>query len=554
MKFLKQNLWTLLIFLIGILAIYLIHNGEQKADARQNQLRLNQAHSRAINHFNNGIDKFAAIASGMRSFMNLSDELPTSEEFQLFVQNQFNDLKSNDSIAVTFIDTNHVFRYSFSRYQMDPGNLVGKSVSKFRSEKKIQLLDELLQTDELVLFPPINLVEGWIGLPVNFRVHRNDTVLGYVAPILNFNTLINDLYESELSEEFAFRFNFDGTFDFDRQRTHDGSEYYNIQEDPEFYKKFNLPESSFINSKLELYSANLNIGTAFKEVKSSVSYYIYALILGHILFTYLFYLLNKSRLKSSFLNDRLRQSNATLEEQSKEISTQNEELVKLNETKNKFFSIVSHDIKQPLNAVIGLVDLLKEQKIADPSLKKVVNSLSNSALNTVELLNNLFRWARSQTGELRFNPKVVSINDLVKKQIEYLKDQAKNKLVNIEYYGEGEVTANVDKDMIDSVVRNLISNAIKFSNANDVVVVSLSENDKEIEIEVADKGVGMQPNEIKDFFDLKTQVSKMGTSGEAGTGLGLMLCQDFVAKHHGKIDLESEVNQGTKFTVTLPKF
>ena len=279
---------------------------------------------------------------------------------------------------------------------------------------------------------------------------------------------------------------------------------------------------------------------------------IYGLLLAHLLLVLLLVLLNKQIFKSKGLNQRLHIANVALKAKSNEAIIRNEELKNLNATKDKFFSIIGHDIKQPLNSVVGLVELLGEEEIKNESLKEIVFALKASAKNTSELLSNILKWAMSQTGELNFTPKNTDIKALITEQISYLQSQASAKNITLKFEPKEPTQARVDVNMLASVIRNLISNAIKFSKKEDEIIISLSKNSSHFIIAVKDQGVGMTQQEIKSLFELKTQVSKMGTSGEVGTGLGLMLSHNFVKKHGGSIELTSDQYTGTTFKAIIP--
>ncbi|PKA82086.1 signal transduction histidine kinase [Ulvibacter sp. MAR_2010_11] len=552
MRIIKQNLWTLIILIIGCIAIILVDRNQKQNQLQKQTLILEESHNQVISKFSIAIDKFAAVVSGMRSYMNLSNEIPSAEELQHFVQNQLNDLNSKDSIVVSYIDTNHIFQYSFSRYHMNPVDLVGKSVSVFRSEEQLEVLNTLMLDDKLTLFPPINLVEGWVGLPINFRIHREGRTLGYLAPIISFESIMHELYEDESSKDFVFKFKFNDMFDFDRTQVYDGTLVYSQQEDPEHYANYELEHTDFIYTNLFKYGSTIEIGTAYKEKVVANSNFIYILWIGHFILTLLFFLLNKQMLRSRLLNRKMKETNALLMINREETARQNVELTKLNVTKNKLFSIVGHDVKQPLNSIKGLLHLLEDEEIEDAGLKNIITDLKDSTQSTVNLLDNLLRWSSTQTGSLDFNPTKFHINSLISEQFSILKQQASNKMIDLKLDLDKDLELWADKDMLGSAIRNLISNAIKYSYEKGLVLVSTKVQKEFLIIEIEDNGTGMKQKELDKFFELQAQVSKMGTSGESGTGLGLLLSQEFVKKHKGEILVKTTLKKGTKFSIVLP--
>lgn len=514
--------------------------------------RLESVHNHMLNQFSFSIDNFAGLVSGMNSFINLSKELPSAKEFQEFVRIQFRDINRQDSIVVSLIDTTHVFKFSFTPNLMDPANLVGKKVASIRDDKEIQNLNRLLSKDGLHLFPPINLVEGWPGLPLNFRVYRDGEVLGYVAPIIDFKSIIQPIYNDIEYDEFVFLFQNEEGQDFDRQQVYNGTKVYNTGKDDQYYKNFNLKTEDFLLTKKTYFGYSMTLGTAYKEISQPINKFYIILWISYFAFILLGLIITLQVDSYKRLNHKLAFTNNLLKERQIQIDLQNKELVQLNNTKNKFFSIIGHDIKQPLNAIEGLLHLLEDSEIQDPSLKEILVNLNQATGNTVDLLNNLLRWALSQTGEIKFNPTSLNFTELVKGSLKILKFQAQLKQIkiqesiaeNISFYGDG--------DMIQTVVRNLVSNAIKYSNPGSIIEVKLLKENSEVILKIVDYGVGMTQKQVDSLYKLENLSSTLGTKGEMGTGLGLQLVKDFVKKHQGIISVDSSFGKGTTFTVKFP--
>ena len=514
--------------------------------------RLESVHNHMLNQFSFSIDNFAGLVSGMNSFVNLSKELPSAEEFQEFVRIQFRDINRQDSIVVSFIDTAHVFKFSFTPNQMDPANLIGKKVASIRDDKEIKNLNRLLTKDGLHLFPAINLVEGWPGLPLNFRVYRDGKVLGYVAPIIDFKSIIQPIYDDIEYDEFVFLFKNEDGQDFDRQQVYDGTKVYNTSKDTEYYKNFHIDTNNFLISKKTYFGYSLTLGTAYKdEFKPDNKFYI-ILWTSYFAFVILGLVITLQVDRYKRLNDKLAFTNNLLEERQIKINQQNKELIQLNKTKDKFFSIIGHDIKQPLNAIEGLLHLLEDSEIQDPDLKEILVNLNQATGNTVDLLNNLLRWALSQTGEINFNPTNLNLTQLINESLKILKFQADLKQIIIKDSVVENIIFYCDGDMIQTVVRNLVSNAIKYSNEGGIVEVILLKEKTELVLKIKDYGVGMSQKQIDSLFKLENLTSTLGTKGEMGTGLGLQLAKDFVKKHQGIIIVESSIGNGTTFIVKLP--
>ena len=555
MNFFKKNshwlLLTVFLVMIGLFFLYLHSESKQnELDARS--LKLENQHNRTIDKFTSSIDKFAGLVAGMRSYMNISKELPSTENFQKFVNNQYSDLKLEDSIVVSYVNTSHVFMQSFTRNTIDPVNLVGRSVKELRAKEKMKSLDNLMTDDALSMFPPLNLIEGWVGLPINFRVQRNGETVGYVAPIISFKAILDDIYREDSDNEFVFHFTTGEGFDFDREVAHNNTKIYNVKNDPEYYKNFDIDTSQFLYTTKNFYGFDLTIGTAYKYPLDESNGYGSLLFLWYFTISLLAIIITWQVNRFRKLNAMLYNNNMLLLQNKEEISDKNNELQKLNITQTKFFSIIGHDIKQPLNGIEGLLSLLKYEKIDDPDLAEIIRSLEKSTNNTTNLLNNLLRWARSQTGDIQYTPTSLNLSVILEEVIETASSQSKEKQITILYEPQLGLKYMGDRDMLSTIFRNLISNAIKFTNLGGTIKVETQKIGNSVEISVNDSGIGMSPEEVNSLFKLDTQITTVGTSGETGTGLGLILCHMFVKNHDGHILVNSEPEVGTQFTVVLP--
>jgi two-component system, sensor histidine kinase and response regulator len=237
------------------------------------------------------------------------------------------------------------------------------------------------------------------------------------------------------------------------------------------------------------------------------------------------------------------------------IEKRNKELIKLNSEKDKFFSIIAHDLKSPFISLLGLTELMADTTEGFTLAEFIEHSksLNEIARNLYKLLENLLEWAQIQKGSLNFTPKDSDLSKLVSQSIETITQRAMQKRITIINETGNSQKVFVDEKMIDTVFRNLLSNAVKFTKTDGKIVVKYEQSDsKTIELSISDTGVGIPSSDIKRLFKIEEKVSTRGTDGESSTGLGLLLCKEFIEKHGGKIWVESEVNQGTKFFFTLP--
>jgi signal transduction histidine kinase len=230
-------------------------------------------------------------------------------------------------------------------------------------------------------------------------------------------------------------------------------------------------------------------------------------------------------------------------------------LRELNATKDKFFSIISHDLRSPFAGIISLTEILSEkmQKKDFSGTEEYAALINNSAQSAMDLITNLTVWSRFQTGRMEFNPVEEDIVAIIDEATKLLNASALQKSITIKTNTPLRLYIIVDKAMISTVLRNLISNSIKFSNPGSEILVTAILLGNKVRIEVRDHGVGIKKEEINKLFRIETSFSKRGTQNEEGTGLGLILCKDFILKHGGEIWAESDVGKGSKFTFTLPQ-
>jgi two-component system, sensor histidine kinase and response regulator len=255
---------------------------------------------------------------------------------------------------------------------------------------------------------------------------------------------------------------------------------------------------------------------------------------------------------------RLRKEKHKLEEIVKQrtstIEEQKEKLEIANATKDKFFSIIAHDLKSPFNSIVGFSNILVEKtnEMNYDDIEKYAKIIQKSSGYAIDLLMNLMEWSRLQTVSMEFNPESFKLVDLINTIVQPFEGTAALKSINLNHALHSNVTVFADKAMISTVLRNLISNAIKFTKQNGEIMISMKENINEIVLLVSDSGVGLSQKSIEKLFRIDEGYSTTGTHNEKGTGLGLVLCKEFVEKHNGKIWVESEQGIGSTFYFTLP--
>lgn len=253
-------------------------------------------------------------------------------------------------------------------------------------------------------------------------------------------------------------------------------------------------------------------------------------------------------------NDLLKQELTERIQAQRALRKSESQLKELNATKDKFFNIVAHDLKNPFTSLLGSSELLFRNidQMDNDKIKTLASILNDASKSGYAILQNLLDWSRSQTGMLKFSPERINLNNLIKENISNLQLLAANKNINLFSEAEDGLNIYADKNMINTVLRNLLSNAIKFTREYGKVAVCAKINSDEVIISVKDTGIGISQENIEKLFRIDTKFSMPGTNNEQGTGLGLKLSKEFVEKQKGKIWVESIENKGSEFKFSIP--
>lgn len=239
-----------------------------------------------------------------------------------------------------------------------------------------------------------------------------------------------------------------------------------------------------------------------------------------------------------------------------ELIVSGEQLKTINASKDKLFSIIAHDLKSPFTGFMGLANILHEDiiNLSREEISDMASAMSVSARNIYELLTNLLEWSRLQGGLMEINFQTIQLRNKVDKTIQLLKSQADNKKISLLNDIKPESTVYADTNLLSSLFRNIIGNAIKFTPDNGYVRIgNIEDNGSMISFFIEDNGVGMSGDTIRNLFDLDKHNSTLGTRNEKGTGLGLILVKEMLDKQNGKIEVKSEIDKGTRFIITLPR-
>ncbi|MDY0092087.1 MAG: hybrid sensor histidine kinase/response regulator [Candidatus Vecturithrix sp.] len=258
------------------------------------------------------------------------------------------------------------------------------------------------------------------------------------------------------------------------------------------------------------------------------------------------------------LNRDLEQFNATLEQQVRErtaeLEAQKLELAELNASKDKFFSIISHDLRSPFNALLGFTQILSEnlERYTLTEIQQKVTYIRTAAERLYALLENLLTWSRIQRGAIEYIPEPIDLAEIAEDNVTLFAPNAEQKQIHLHNTIQAQTFVYADYSMINTVIRNLTSNALKFTSPGDQVRLSATVADQQVEVAVSDTGVGIPADILPTLLRIDTHHTQVGTAGEKGTGLGLVLCKELIEKNGGQLWVESEIGKGSTFKFTLP--
>lgn len=301
-------------------------------------------------------------------------------------------------------------------------------------------------------------------------------------------------------------------------------------------------EKRFIEQKL-LEESNDKLQQEFAFTKTKYNYlkiggiitFLFLLVLALLFFSY------QKKVNES-------KNNAAL------LSQQNAELQEANKTKEQFLSIIGHDLKNPFNSVLGLSNLIIDQwkSLDEEERFQITNEINSSSHSIYELLDNLLIWSRTQTSKTKRIPEAFDLNESTRQIYEIFRNQADFKNINVRLEFSGEKNVYADPNMIGTVIRNLLSNALKFTHGNGQIIIRIQQKVDMVEFSISDNGKGILPDDLKRIFEDKGHKTTKGTANETGSGLGLLLAKDFIQQNHGLIWVESKPGKGSLFTFTLP--
>ncbi len=322
------------------------------------------------------------------------------------------------------------------------------------------------------------------------------------------------------------------------------------------HKFFIQAMDNFGNYKSNIDSLEFTVTLPF--VKTKFFYALLALLIVITLLGMYYFTMYRLKLKANRIienkNKQIIKINQILEQKNNEITNMNKDLIELNSLKSRVYSVVAHDMKNPLTSLMLNLDFLKRN--ADNLRSDVANDKITRSLDTLRLLNhlsdNVLKWSSSHDKESFFNPIMLEVSSLVEEVIELYKNESENKRISFVNEFNRGIYIQADKNMLESIIRNILSNAIKYSYPDSEIIINIKQEMGLTVINISDSGIGMRSEEIHNILSMNLPKSKLGTSKEQGSGFGLMITLDFIKKHRGNLNIHSEIGKGSTFEISLP--
>jgi len=492
LKNLKYYGFVSVVLIIGAFLLHNLLTNYNNLEEQKQEDQLNRAHFDAMISAKAGIEVYATLVSSLKSYTKNSTSFPSERQLQSYLKDLLKEIQFNDSIVVNYIDTNHVFQYIITPSQLDAPKLKGVSVKNFRPQSRIDELDDLMQGDNIKLFTPINLREGWAGFPFNFPARNNkNEVLGYITPILNVKYLLDYFYENNSQDTYVHKFLVNDNIDLTREAFYNGAPIYNDIKDTEYYKNFKAKDQDFIYSTIQLFGLNLKIGSAYKEnpvINKNINkiVYLWYAIIGLLVFITL-----NQYLKNKKLNESLQLANS-------EVTSQNAALEKNLFKIQTLIKEIHHRVKNNILVISNLL-FLQEREYDDKKIKTALQESRNRIKSMSIVHEKLYNSATLK--DIKINEYVIqliqSVEDIVRNETMPLQKEIN---IDNELIFDADTTAN-----LGLILNEFLTNSFKYTfkeNQQNTLSIDLSKDQDYYRFVYKDNGDGLPDN-----FDVKTSKS-----------------------------------------------
>lgn len=491
-KIIKNVKYYLLVFIVLFVGVFLLHNLLDNNNALEQQKieqKLKEEHANAINSAKAGLQVYATIVSSIKSYTKNEATFPDEYQLQKYLNDLLKDINFKDSILISHVGIDHAFKYVITPNQIDPKKLKGVSTKSFISKKKIAALDRLMQSEDIELFPPINLREGWAGFPFDFSARNNkNEILGYVAPVINVKYLLDYFYENNDAETYVHKFIVNDSIDFTREAVHNNTEIFNATEDAEYYKNFDVKDRDYIYSSIQLFGLKLRIGSAYKvkplvdKSSTNIAYAWYALISLLVLLSLYQFLKNRA------LNNSLHDANDLVLDKNKALEGN---LLKI----QTLIKEIHHRIKNNMQMVSGIL-LMQEDEYEDENIKKALRDSQNRIQSMSRVHEKLYANATL---------KEVNTKEYIEQLLMYVEDTVKYKALELqkemviiqELYFDGDTSSD-----LGLIINELVTNSFKHTfreGRNNKLRIEIIKEESFYKLIYKDYGKGLADN-----FDFKS--------------------------------------------------
>ena len=532
--------WPLIFYILPLILLlsgfitYKVDKAIESNELEKRKILIQNQSNVAATRVQKGIEKFSLIIFSIKSFITNNPEKNNALDVQQFLKLQLKDQLSQDSLIVNYLDTNHVFQYSITQYSLTPNSLKGKSVQNIRDRAELRRLESLMEKDNLTLFPPLNLIEGWSGIPLNFRVVRNGVVQGYVAPIMNLQSILDDVYKDAQSKDFVYHFSINDGLAFDRKAVYNGQKIYSSIQDPESFKNFDIPEDDFQYTSFTIHGSKFKVGAAYKKPYQRS----FAMLLALIAWMLILAL----SIIGIIIYWRLQARKHEM------LELKNEELNTTTQGLENFIKASSHDLKEPLRNIGSFSTLLKRryQDKLDDTANQYVDYITSGIEDMSVLLDDLLIYSnliqKVDTPRQKVNLNYI-VGEIVKTH------DLNSDIQQVQIESVQLPTIHFNRDHAYRLFENLISNSIKHNKGIDLKINIGYKKEPFFHLfYVKDNGRGIDEAYHDKIFEAFQRLSRE----KEGTGLGLAICKKIVEQGGGKMWIESAPNQGSVFYFSLP--
>jgi len=481
----KYQILLFVLLLIGGIFIQLLLNSQQESEQNRLRTELRKSHKEVVLRIETGINVYATLVSSIRSFMKNSAEFPSELQLQSYLRDLVEKIDFNDSIIISYVDTAHYFQYVITPYELDPANLKGSDVKSFRSDEEIKALDDLMKGDEILLYPPINIREGWAAFPFDFTAKDSQgEILGYIAPVLSVKSLLSYPYKAENDSLFVHRFSDARGVDFSREVVYDGTEIYNTERDPFYYKNFNVPEENFIYSDVDFYGLKLRVGTAYRSnspPKNRFAIMTYSWYLFLCLFVAVF-------LFQNYRNNKLSKEVTIAYD---EIAEQNSQLEQNLENTQVLIKEVHHRVKNNMQIMTSLMNLQSNDS-SDEKIAAVLDVCKGRIQSMALVHEKLYSNESLATIKVRtYLQELVSFIETAFDE----EDASPDKRINV----SSELFLNTNTMIpLGLIVNELVTNSYKHAfgkKADEWLSIEIYQNETNFVLKYSDSGPGV-PEQI----------------------------------------------------------